>query len=64
MHHHPRIAFADRPFTSECTRLDPPKTWSINGIDAPIRAHMDTMVEPLAHTRSRLTITIDFKGQG
>jgi hypothetical protein len=59
-----RIAFADRPFTSEITRLDPPKTWSIKGVDGPIRARVDVMVEPLAGSRSRLTVTIEFEGQG
>jgi len=59
-----RIAFANRPITSEIIRLDPPRTWSIKGVDGPIRAVVDVMVEPLAGNRSRLTITIDFEGHG
>ena len=59
-----RIGFADRPITSEITHLDPPKTWGIKGVDGPIRARVDVMVEPLADSRSRLTITIDFEGHG
>ena len=59
-----RIGFADRPITSEITHLDPPRTWGIKGVDGPIRASVDVMVEPLADSRSRLTITIDFEGHG
>ena len=59
-----RIGFADRPITSEITHLDPPRTWGIKGVDGPIRARVDVMVEPLADSRSRLTITIDFEGHG
>ena len=59
-----RIGFADRPITSEITHLDPPRTWGIKGVDGPVRARVDVMVEPLADSRSRLTITIDFEGHG
>jgi hypothetical protein len=51
-----RIGFADRPITSEITHLDPPRTWGIKGVDGPIRARVDVMVEPLADSASRLTI--------
>jgi uncharacterized protein YndB with AHSA1/START domain len=59
-----RIGFADRPITSEITHLDPPRTWGLKGVDGPIRARVDVMVEPLTDSRSRLTITIDFEGHG
>jgi hypothetical protein len=59
-----RIGFADRPTTSVITRLDPPRRWGIKGVDGPIRASVDAIVEPLTDSRSRLTITIDFEGHG
>ncbi len=57
-----RIGFANRPVTAELTRIDPPRTWSVRGIDGPIRAAVDLTVEPLSNNRSRLTISIDFQG--
>jgi uncharacterized protein YndB with AHSA1/START domain len=60
-----QIGFAKRPVTSEITRMDPPRTWSVRGIDGPIRAAVDVNVEPLGEgQRSRVTITIDFTGHG
>jgi uncharacterized protein YndB with AHSA1/START domain len=60
-----KIGFAQRPVTSELTRLDPPRRWAVHGIDGPIRAIVDVTVEPLdAASRSRLTIAIDFEGHG
>ncbi len=59
-----RIGFANRQVTAEVTRIDPPRTWSVRGIDGPIRAMVDVTVEPLDETRSHLTITIDFEGHG
>lgn len=59
-----RIGGANRPTTSEVTHIDPPRTWGVRGIDGPIRATVDVTVEPLADTRSRLTIAVDFEGHG
>jgi len=59
-----RIGFANRPVTAELTRIDPPRTWSVRGIDGPIRAVVDLTVEPVADNRSRLTISVEFQGQG
>ena len=59
-----RIGFVNRPVTSEVVRLDPPRTWGVQGIDGPIRAAVDVTVEALSDTRSRLTISIDFQGHG
>ena len=44
--------------------IDPPRTWGVRGIDGPIRATVEVTVEPLADTRSRLTIAVDFDGHG
>ena len=59
-----RIGGANRPSTSELVHIDPPKTWGVRGIDGPIRAAVDVLVEPLAGSRSRLTISVDFTGHG
>jgi uncharacterized protein YndB with AHSA1/START domain len=59
-----RIGGADRSATSELTHLDPPRTWGVRGIDGPIRATVDLTVAPLAETRCRLTIAVDFEGHG
>jgi uncharacterized protein YndB with AHSA1/START domain len=59
-----RIGGASRPSTAELVRLDPPRAWGVRGIDGPIRAAVDVLVEPVTDSRSRLTITVDFTGHG
>jgi hypothetical protein len=59
-----RIGGAERPATSELVRLDPPRTWSVHGINGPIRAQVDVTVEPLSDQQRRLTIVVDFEGHG
>jgi hypothetical protein len=59
-----RIGGANRPSTAELVYIDPPKTWGVRGTDGPIRAAVDVLVEPLADSRSRLTISVDFTGHG
>jgi hypothetical protein len=36
----------------------------VKGIDGPIRATVDVIVEPLSQAQSRLTISVDFDGHG
>jgi uncharacterized protein YndB with AHSA1/START domain len=59
-----RIGAANRSSTSVVIHVDPPRTWGVRGIDGPIRAIVDVVVEPLAETRSRVTISVDFEGHG
>lgn len=59
-----RIGGAERPATSEVIERDPPRTWAVRGIDGPIRAQIDVLVESLTDQRSRLTIAVDFEGHG
>lgn len=59
-----RIGGAERPATSELVRLDPPRAWSVHGIDGPIRARVDLDLQRLSNQRSRLTISVDFEGRG
>ncbi|MGH3295403.1 MAG: SRPBCC family protein [Trebonia sp.] len=59
-----RIGGANRPSTSELVHIDAPKSWGVRGIDGPIRAAVDVLVEPVSDSRSRLTISVYFTGQG
>jgi carbon monoxide dehydrogenase subunit G len=59
-----RIGRADRASTSELVAFDPPRYWSVRGIDGPIRARVDVTVEPRSDTRAQLTIAVDFEGHG
>jgi hypothetical protein len=60
-----QIGFTKRVITSEITRIDAPRSWSVRGIDGPIRAAVEVNVEPLQPgERSRVTITIGFTGHG
>jgi hypothetical protein len=59
-----RIGGANRPSTSELVQIDPPRTWGVRGIDGPIRAAVDVVVQPVTDARSRLTISVDFTGHG
>ncbi len=36
----------------------------MRGIDGPVRADVDVLVEPVTDSRSRLTISVDFTGHG
>src|SRR5258707_15003581 len=47
-----RIGFTKRPVTAEVTHVAPPKTWSVRGIDGPIRAAVDLTVESVADNPS------------
>jgi hypothetical protein len=59
-----RIGGANRPSTSELAHIDPPRTWGVRGIDGPVRAAVEVLVEPVTGSRSRLTISVDFTGHG
>ena len=59
-----RIVGADRPSTSVVTKMDPPTSWAVHGIDGPIRARVDVTVRPLDEARSSVSIDIDFEGHG
>ncbi len=44
--------------------IDPPRSWRVRGTDGPVRAAVEVLVEPVAGSRSRLTISVDFTGHG
>jgi carbon monoxide dehydrogenase subunit G len=59
-----RIGGSDRPSTSVVTKMDPPRSWAVHGVDGPIRAGVNVAVEALSAARSRVSITVDFDGHG
>jgi len=59
-----RIGGAERASTSELVHVDPPRTWSVRGVDGPIRAAVDVTVEAIGADRSRVSIGVDFTGHG
>jgi uncharacterized membrane protein len=60
-----RVPGGDRAMTYEITEHNPPRQSSFQVLDGPIRAIGTVSVEPVGdESRSRVTITIDFKGHG
>lgn len=59
-----RIGVATRTSTSELVQHDPPSAWRMRGVDGPVLAAVDVLVEQLTETRSQLTIAVDFGGHG
>ena len=60
-----RIGGKDRTSTSEITQISPPRTWTIRGIDGPIRANVTVTVDPLGDgTQAHVAIKLDFQGYG
>ena len=60
-----KVGPREQTMTMEMTAYDAPRGWSMKGIDGPVRALVDTRIEPLADgARSRVTIELDFVGHG
>ena len=60
-----RVPGGDRTMTYEVTEHEPPRQSSFRVLDGPVRAEGTISIEPIGEgSRSRLTITIDFKGHG
>jgi hypothetical protein len=60
-----RIGGTGRKVSSEVTKIHPPTSWAVHGIDGPIRAIVNVTVEPLNRSaQSRVTIELDFEGHG
>jgi uncharacterized protein YndB with AHSA1/START domain len=60
-----RIGPVEQTLTQEVTELGPPRRWAARSVDGPLRASADVTVEPFeGGTRSRVTIALDFQGQG
>lgn len=60
-----KVGPREQTMTMEMTAYDPPRGWSMKGVDGPVRAQANTRIEPLADgARSRVTIELDFVGHG
>jgi uncharacterized protein YndB with AHSA1/START domain len=60
-----QIGRAQRSFSQEVIKNEPPTRWAVRGIDGPIRPGMDLTVEPLDDgNRSRVTFALDFEPRG
>ena len=59
-----RVGRREMKMTAEIT-VDPPRSWSVRGVDGPVRGNVKGTVEPLdGGARSRVTIELDFEGHG
>jgi len=59
------IAGREREVHTTITDYDPPRRWADRGVDGPIRAIVEVLVEPLGDgSQSRVTINLDFTGHG
>lgn len=58
-----RVGKREQPMTMEFTSYDAPHSWSMRGVDGPVRPLVDTRVEPTA-VGSRVTVELDFEGRG
>ena len=55
----------DMKLAVEISTLDPPRSWTVRGLDGPVRGDVKGMVEPLENgARSRVTIEVDLHGHG
>ena len=51
--------------TAEITEVDPPRRWRLRGIDGPVRADVQVLVEPLdGGSRSKVTVELEMRGFG
>jgi len=59
------IGGREREVHTTITDYDPPRRWADRGVDGPIRAIVEVLVEPLGDgSQSRVTINLDFTGHG
>ncbi len=60
-----RVGRTERTMTNEVTEMNPPTSWSLRGIDGPVRGNVRGTIEPLGDgERSRVTVGLDFEGHG
>lgn len=60
-----RMGGAEQASTLEITEISPPTSWTVRGIDGPVRVIVNVTIEPLDDSaRSRVTIALDFGGHG
>ena len=60
-----RVGRGERTMTMEVTSMSPPRSWTLRGIDGPVRLMVSGSIEPLdGGARSRVAIELDFEGRG
>ena len=60
-----RVGRGERTMTMEVTSMNPPSSWSLRGIDGPVRLTVNGTIESANEgARSRVTIALDFQGHG
>jgi uncharacterized protein YndB with AHSA1/START domain len=60
-----RVGRREMTQSAEVAELKPPTSWTVRGIDGPVRGGVKGRVEPLDDgTRSRVTIELDLQGHG
>ena len=60
-----RLGKREQQMTMEMTAFDAPNGWSMKGVDGPVRALVETRIEPVdGGARSRVTVELDFVGHG
>ncbi|MFF1546121.1 SRPBCC family protein [Streptomyces sp. NPDC058291] len=59
------IGSRDMPMTMEYTHYDPPHSWTLQGVDGPVRGHFHGEILPIDDgRRSRVIMDLDFEGKG
>jgi uncharacterized protein YndB with AHSA1/START domain len=60
-----KIGGREREVHTTITDYEPPRRWADRGIDGPIRALVEVIIEPLdGNSGARVTISLDFTGHG
>ena len=55
----------DMKMAVEIGNIDPPRSWTVRGLDGPVRGDVNGQVEPLDDgARSRVTIEVNLHGHG
>ena len=60
-----RVGRRELTQTAELSKLTPPTSWEVHGLDGPVRGNVNGRIEPLDDgTRSRVTIELKLEGHG
>ena len=60
-----RVGRREMTMTAEVTDLNPPRSWTVRGVDGPIRGMFKGTIDPLREgAASRVTMVLDFEGHG
>ena len=60
-----RVGRRDMRMTVELSDLDPPRSWSVRGVDGPVRGMLRGTIDSLQDGQaSRVTMVLDFEGHG